>query len=109
VKESVPRIGNLLILMANIRKLLWLLGLSPMLAHAAGKNFQINAVHLDGQISWSNAFTSGVCTVEAATQLNGPHGLTAWIPRQNYFTTNSAGTGSLALSAGNNFFRLRAV
>ena len=58
-----------------------------------GNNFQITGVNLNGQISWTNAFTSGVCTVETATQLNGTNGHTAWMPQQNYFTTNSAGTG----------------
>jgi hypothetical protein len=77
-----------------------------MLVRAGGGDFQINAFDLNGQIAWTNAFTSGVCTVEAAAQLNGQ---TAWIPRQNYFTTNSAGVGGFALSPGNNFFRLRAV
>jgi hypothetical protein len=80
-----------------------------MLAQAGGNNFQINSVNLNSQISWTNAFTRGVCTVEAAAQLNGASGHTAWIPQQNYFTTNSAGVGGFALSSGHNFFRLRAV
>jgi hypothetical protein len=95
--------------MESIKKLLWLIGISPMLAQAAGNNFQINGVNLNGQLSWTNAYTSGVCTVEAAAQLNGANGHTAWIPQQNYFTTNSSGAGVGALSPGNNFFRLRAV
>jgi hypothetical protein len=80
-----------------------------MLLQAAGNDFQINAIHLNGQISWTNAFTSGVCTVESAAQLNGANGHAAWIPQQNYFTTNSAGMGGFTLSPGNNIFRLRAV
>jgi hypothetical protein len=95
--------------MASIKSLFWLLGLSPMLAEAAGNSFQIDAFNLNGQISWINAFTSGVCTVEAASQLSGASGHTAWVPRQNYFTTNSAGAGGFALPPGSNFFRLRAV
>jgi hypothetical protein len=77
-----------------------------MLAAVAEDGFQIDALSLDGQISWTNAFTSGVCTVETASRLSGH---TAWIPRQNWFTTNSAGVGDFALPPGNNFFRLRAV
>jgi len=95
--------------MESIRRLFWFLVLTPTLAQAAGNNFQISAFNLNGQISWTNAFTSGVCTVEAASQLNGINGQTAWIPQQNYFTTNSAGVGGFALSPGNNFLRLRAV
>jgi sugar lactone lactonase YvrE len=77
-----------------------------MLAQAAGTNFEINAFNLNGQISWTNAFINGVCTVEAASQLNGN---TAWVPQQNYFTTNSAGAGAFPVSSDNNFFRLLAV
>src|SRR5208282_3166357 len=95
--------------MESIRRLFWFLVLTPTLAQAAGNNFQISAFNLNGQISWTKAFTSGVCTVEAASQLNGINGQTAWIPQQNYFTTNSAGVGGFALSPGNNFLRLRAV
>jgi hypothetical protein len=80
-----------------------------MLAQASGNNFQISALGLNGQISWMNAFTSGVCTVESAAQLAGDGGQTVWIPRQNYFTTNSIGAGSVPTTPGNNFFRLLAV
>jgi sugar lactone lactonase YvrE len=80
-----------------------------MLAQAAGTNFQINAVNLNGQVSWINAFNSGVCTVEAASQLNGTNGHTAWMPQQNFFTTSSVGTGGFTRSSSNGFVRLRAV
>lgn len=95
--------------MECVRKLFWLLFLGPVLAEAGGNNFQINAVQLNGQISWINAFTSGVCTVEDTAHLNNTNGQRPWIPRQNYFTTNSVGSGSLPFSPGNNFFRLLAV
>lgn len=95
--------------MQRAKKLLWLLLISPGLANAAGNNFRIDSFDLDGQISWTNAFPSGVCTVEAASQFNTTNGPTAWIPRQNYFTTNSTGAGAFPLLPGNNFFRLRAV
>jgi hypothetical protein len=99
--------NNFAPLMKFIRKTFWLLLMSPLLARADGTNFQISAVNLNGQISWTNAFTSGVCTVEATTQLTG--GSTAWIPQQNYFTTNSAGVEMVSLSPSNGFFRLLAV
>jgi sugar lactone lactonase YvrE len=77
-----------------------------MLSGAAGIDFQINSLNLNGQISWTNSFINGVCTVEVASQLNGQ---TTWIPQQNYFTTNSTGTGNFLFSPGNGFFRLLAV
>jgi hypothetical protein len=95
--------------MESIKKFFWLLAVSPILAQAAGNIFQINAFNPNGQITWTNAFTNGVCTVEAAPQLNGASGHTAWIPQQNYFTTNSAGSGGVPPSSGNKFFRLLAV
>jgi hypothetical protein len=85
------------------------LGTSPLLAQAAGNSFQITAVNPSGQISWTNAFAGGVCTVEAATQLNGSSRQTVWLPQQNYFTTNSAGTGAFPLLPNHAFFRLLAV
>jgi hypothetical protein len=78
----------------------------PIAAHAAGNTFQITSVNPSGEISWANAFNSGVCTVESASLLNGD---TSWTPQQNFFTTNSAGQGGFALQSGNNFLRLRAV
>jgi hypothetical protein len=92
--------------MESIKKLFWVFAISPLLAQANGTNFQISAVNLNGQISWINAFTSGVCTVESITNLNGS---TAWIPQQNYFTTNSTGASNVPHSPSNNFFRLLAV
>jgi hypothetical protein len=91
------------------KRLFWLLIFSPLLARAGGNDFQITSFNLNGQISWTNAFTSGVCTVEVASQLNGVNGQTAWVPLQNYFTTNSNGTGGFPLTSGSGFLRLRAV
>lgn len=89
-----------------IKRLRWVLIAVPLLAHAVGSNFQLTAINPNGQISWTNAFTSGVCTVETITQLNGHP---AWIPQRSYFTTNSAGTGGIVLAGSNGFFRLLAV
>ncbi|HUD48482.1 MAG TPA: hypothetical protein VMR33_16730 [Candidatus Baltobacteraceae bacterium] len=90
----------------RVKKVFWLLVIVPMVAPAAEDDFKVNAFNLDGQISWTNAFTSGVCTVESASRLSGR---TVWVPEQNYFTTNSAGAAGIALPPGTNFFRLRAV
>jgi hypothetical protein len=94
--------------MNPLRTLLWFLASSPLLALAAGTNFQISAISPSGQIFWTNAFPSGVCTVETVSQLNGSS-QTIWGPQQNYFTTNAAGSGGLVLPATHGFFRLRAV
>lgn len=98
-------------LMKFAGRLIWiLLTALPLLACADGTNFQIRAWQPSGTnslIAWTNTFTSGVCTLESAATLNG--GPTAWVPQQNYFTTNSAGTGTFSLPASNNFFRLLAV
>ena len=84
----------------------WLLVLIPILAQAAGNDFQITILNPSGQISWTNAFRSGVCTVESACQINGTN---PWIPSRNYFTTNSAGAGVFAPASVCGFSRLRAV
>lgn len=91
--------------MSRRKFLFCLLVILPMAA-AAGGSFQISAATPDGQILWTNAFLSGVCTIESASQLNAH---TSWVPRQNYFSTNSTGSGSLVPSPGVNFVRLRAV
>ena len=92
----------------NIRNLFWLLSLCPLLA-AAGTNLQFTAVSPAGQVTWTNAYPSGVCTIESAATLNGPNGPPAWTPLQNYYTTNAAGTGSFPLATNHAFFRLHAV
>ena len=81
----------------------------PLLGQAAGTNFQITDFNCRSQISWTNAFPSGVCTVETAARLSGTNGYTAWIPQQNYFTTNSAGEGGFSFTSSIGFFRLLAV
>ena len=71
-------------------------------------DFRINAWDHQGNIRWTNAFPSGVCTVETATALTDP-GSASWQAQQNYFTTNSTGQGQFLLGSKNNFFRLLAA
>jgi sugar lactone lactonase YvrE len=71
-------------------------------------DFRIDSWDRQGNISWTNAFPSGVCTVEATTLLTNPR-TSPWRVQQNYFTTNAAGRGVLGLSASNHFFRLLAA
>ena len=92
-----------------MRKLCCVLAFAPILALAAGTNFQLRTFLPNGQIAWTNAFPCGVCTVETAAQLNSSAGQTAWIPGQNYFTTNSAGTAAVQPAPGSGFIRLLAV
>ena len=58
----------------------------------------------DGQVAWTNAFGAGVLTIETAGAVKGP-----WTPAQNQFTSNSVGSGRVALSPSNTFVRLLAV
>jgi hypothetical protein len=77
-----------------------------LLARAAAADFGISGLTSAGQISWTNAFTNGVCTIEAIPELDGA---SSWNPQQNDFTTNSAGQGVIPVSSGDQFFRLLAV
>jgi sugar lactone lactonase YvrE len=88
-----------------MRFLLALLALCPLLARASCTNFQITAFNSSGQISWTNAYPVGVCTVEAAPQLSGSN----WTCLQNFFTTNSAGQSVFVPPGSNQFFRLLAA
>lgn len=56
------------------------------------------------QISWSGAFTAGVCTVETALDANGP-----WLRQENHFTSNELGGARITISDSNTFCRLLTV
>lgn len=81
-----------------------LLALCPLLVRASGTNFQATSFNTTGQISWTNAFPVGVCTVEGAPQLTGSN----WTCLQNFFTTNSTGQGQF-MPGSNQFFLLLAA
>src|SRR6266478_2873720 len=55
-------------------------------------------------LSWTNAFSNGVCTIESTHVITGP-----WQPERNYFTTGSVGQTSFSFSPSNRFYRLLAV
>ena len=57
-----------------------------------------------GVIRWTNAFPTGVLTVETKDSLSAP-----WRPGTNYFTSNTVGSANVALTPGNGFVRLLAV
>jgi hypothetical protein len=93
--------------MQSFKNLVWLLIATPVLAQTPGNNLQIGGINPSGQISWSNAFPCGVCTVEATPPFNG--GNVVWTTQQNYYTTNSAGTGHFPIPGSNEFFRVVAM
>jgi hypothetical protein len=70
-------------------------------------DFRISSWDHQGNITWTNAFPCGVCTVEAAAALTNAGGA-SWRAQQNYFTTNSTGQCRLSLGSSNQFFRLLA-
>ena len=59
-----------------------------------------------GLVTWTNAFTNGVCSVETAENIRGP-----WQPGTNYFTSNAVGQARVPVGGpGSNVFcRLLAV
>jgi hypothetical protein len=67
-------------------------------------SFRINSLDGRGTLSWTNAFSNGVCSVEKSASPEGP-----WVPGENFFCTNKAGHGIITLPADNCFFRLRLV
>ena len=89
------------------RLVAWLLlGAAPA-APAAGVGIQ--RLGPTGLLTWTNAFTNGVCTIESAPRLPGGTNRAVWTPQQSYYTTNSTGSGSARFGVGSNFFRLRAA
>ena len=74
-------------------------------ATAGAADLKITSFDRNGNLTWTNAFPSGVCTVETRSNLT----TAPWVTQQNFFTTSSVGTASLAMPAGNHYFRLLAV
>ena len=66
--------------------------------------FRISAFSRNGLVGWTNAFPTGVCTVESAAAPEGP-----WLPLVCSFTTGSTGQAGLTLPPHNAFYRLLAV
>ena len=67
-------------------------------------DFRITSLTTNGQLTWSNAFPAGVCTVETKSPVTGP-----WLVGSNYFTSNSLATVSVPMTVTNAFVRLAAV
>jgi hypothetical protein len=71
---------------------------------ASAAEFRIHAVGSTGPITWSGAYTAGVCNVQTAARPSGP-----WVPRKNLFTSNAVGGATTPLSPTNTFCRVLAV
>ena len=90
-----------------MKKLIFLTGLLSGLAiiPVGAASFRVSSYDRPGNVTWTNAFTNGVCTVEVLSTLAN-HSTNAWRVQQSYFTTNFSGRGTLSLASTNRFFRL---
>jgi len=86
-----------------LKSLFGFLSLWPVLLIAASSP-SIKVLDRSGNLTWTNAFSPGICTIESATRFGG-----AWTPVKNFFSTNSGGGGSVALTQTNHFLRLLTV
>ena len=71
-------------------------------AHAA--DLTISEFDRAGTIRWSNAFPSGVISIQSKSLLAAP-----WAAGASYFTSNTVGAAQVAFAASNGFFRLLSV
>ena len=71
---------------------------------ALAAEFRVQTVGPAGAITWSGAYTAGVCNVQTAATPSGP-----WTPRKNLFTSNEIGGTTIPLLPENTFCRLHAV
>lgn len=78
--------------------------LSLLCLTSSAAEFRMQPSGRTGDISWSGAFTAGVCTVETAITPGGP-----WAPRTSHFTSNVVGSSRISLSSSDTFCRLLAV
>jgi hypothetical protein len=83
---------------------LWILGACFLANVGLSQNFGILSQDGGGRVTWTNAFTNGVVTVQTASGLTG-----GWSVQQNYFTTNPVGAAQATLLPGNTFVRLGMV
>lgn len=77
---------------------------SALIIEVFAADFAVTSFGLDGAITWTNAFSNGICTIETASQPLGE-----WSPVQNLFTTNLAGSANFDLTHGSQFIRLLAL
>lgn len=78
--------------------------ISAWCGFACAADLTINEFEPSGTVRWSNAFPSGVISIQSKGSLTAP-----WTVSTNYFTSNSVGAAQVALTASNGFFRLLSV
>jgi hypothetical protein len=71
---------------------------------AGAAEFGITSYDRGGSLTFSNAFTNGVCMVEHASIVTGP-----WTPRISIFTTNQVASLKVTVSAVTDFVRIFAT
>ena len=70
---------------------------------AFGAELRIASLSTSGELSISNAFTNGVCTVERRDELGG-----SWRPAKNVFTTSALAQASISVTGASGFYRAAA-
>jgi hypothetical protein len=74
------------------------------LACIQGAELRVGVSARQAPLTWTGAFTAGVCTVESASNPRGP-----WQPLDSYFTTHSTGQAAATPATNEGFYRLLAV
>lgn len=90
-----------------MKQLFCLFSVCLLVSAAYGADIGISTWNRTGALTWTNAFSNGVCTVESAAIIGTSAG--PWQVQQIFFTTNTTGQASLVLSPSNTFVRLLAV
>lgn len=94
--------------MNTTKKFLCVIAAGQWAALLLGADFEISSLTVSGQVTWTNAFSSGACTVEGTAGLTNEMS-SRWQVLRSFFTTNATGQGVLPFSVSNHFFRLLAV
>ncbi|MEY2410595.1 MAG: hypothetical protein QOF48_3265 [Verrucomicrobiota bacterium] len=71
---------------------------------SSAATLQVQTAGRTGNLTWTGAFTAGVCTVETSLTPGSP-----WTVRTNHFTSNTVGSSRISLTSSNTFCRLLAV
>jgi hypothetical protein len=87
-----------------LKLLAFILGISTIGVSALSAQFNIAAYDPSGNLSFSNAFTNGICSLLRSSLVTGP-----WLPEANFYTTNGAASFKLQTIAPPAFFRALSV
>jgi len=83
---------------------LWSITLVAITNAVGAADLKISSFDSDARLTWSNAFTAGVCSIQTKSQI-----ASSWLVGSNYFTSNSVGTVSVPITSSNTFVRVAAV